>query len=163
MIALSAKKAKPTVNPKFGGFFRWFWQREDVLVFSRYSPDKEAEEAEQRVHESHLVGDAGDNGLLTVWTHSLHWRGLEHLPLQHRHGGGTARGQDSRRVASHMDEGPRPGTHVSRCRMREVARWRNVGTTCGGKQTVGLWIFFFKLWTIFNSISMTERLLLYCS
>lgn len=74
--------------------------------------------------------DAGDDGLLTVWTHSLHRRGLEHLPLQHRHGGGAAWGQDGRRVASHVDEGPRPGTHMSGCRMREVARWRNVGATC---------------------------------
>lgn len=93
------------------------------------APDEEAEEAEQRVHESHVVRDAGDDGLLTVWTHSLHRRGLEHLPLQHRHGGGAAWGQDGRRVASHVDEGPRPGTHMSGRRMREVARWMNVGAT----------------------------------
>lgn len=95
-----------------------------------YSPDEEAEEAEQCVHESHVVRDAGDDGLLTVWTHSLHRRRLEHLPLQHRHGGGATWSQDGRRVASHVDEGPRPGTHVSGRRVRVVARWRNVGATC---------------------------------
>lgn len=34
---------------------------------------KEAEEAEECVHEADVVGDAGDDSLLTVRTHSLHW------------------------------------------------------------------------------------------
>lgn len=104
---------------------------------SSYSPDEEAEEAEQGVHQSHVVGDAGDDGLLTVWTHRLHRRRLEHLPLQHRHRGGATRSQDRRRVAPHVDEGPRPpGAHVSRRWVRVVARWGNVGATCedGKKQ-----------------------------
>lgn len=33
---------------------------------------KEAEEAEECVHEADVVGDASDNGLLTVRTNSLH-------------------------------------------------------------------------------------------
>lgn len=37
------------------------------------TPYKEAEEAEECVHEADIVGDAGDDCLLTVWTHSLHW------------------------------------------------------------------------------------------
>lgn len=43
-------------------------------VFSRtYLPYKEAEEAEECVHEADVVGDAGDDSLLTVRTHGLHW------------------------------------------------------------------------------------------
>lgn len=34
---------------------------------------KKAEEAEECVHEADVVGDAGDDSLLTVRTHSLHW------------------------------------------------------------------------------------------
>lgn len=100
-----------------------------VLAPVRYSPHKEAEEAEQCVHESHIVGDAGDNGLLTVWTHGLHRRGLEHFPLQHSHSGRAPRSQDGRRVASHVDEGTWAGTHLSSRRVGEVPRWRNVGAT----------------------------------
>lgn len=36
------------------------------------TPHKEAEEAKECVHESDVVGDAGDDCLLTVRTHSLH-------------------------------------------------------------------------------------------
>lgn len=36
------------------------------------TPYKEAEEAEECVHESDVMGDASDDGLLTVRTYSLH-------------------------------------------------------------------------------------------
>lgn len=36
------------------------------------TPYKEAEEAEECVHESDVVGDACDDGLLAVRTHRLH-------------------------------------------------------------------------------------------
>lgn len=37
------------------------------------TPHTEAEDAEQRVQEADVVGDSGNDCLLTVWTHSLHW------------------------------------------------------------------------------------------
>lgn len=37
------------------------------------TPYEEAEEAEECVHEADIVGDAGDDCLLTVRTHGLHW------------------------------------------------------------------------------------------
>lgn len=37
------------------------------------TPYEEAEEAEECVHESDIVGNTGDDCLLTVRTHSLHW------------------------------------------------------------------------------------------
>lgn len=95
-----------------------------------YLPHKEAEEAEQRVHESDIMGDAGDDCLLTVWTHSLHWRGLEHFPLQYSHCGRCSwRSQDSRRVASHVDKVTGTRTHLSWHRVK-VSGWRWIGATC---------------------------------
>lgn len=99
-----------------------------LVVFWPHSPHKEAEEAEQRVHEPHVVRDAGDNGLLTVRTHGVHRRRLEHLPLQHRHRGGG-------RVTSHVDKltGTRTRTHLSCHWMKKVTRWR-VDPTCGSEK-----------------------------
>lgn len=72
------------------------------------------------------MGDASDDGLLTVRTYGVDRRRLEHLPLQHRHRGGT-------RVTSHVDKLTRSGTHLSCHRMRKVARWRGVHPTCGSE------------------------------
>lgn len=94
-------------------------------------PDEETEEAEECVHEADIVRDVGDDGLLAVWTHGLHRRGLKHLPLQYGHsGGGTGRSQDGRRVSSHVDEVTGTRTHVSRHRLSKVSRRRWVGATC---------------------------------
>ena len=43
-----------------------------ILCDVVHSPDKDAEEAEECVHEADVVGDAGDDCLLTVRTHGLH-------------------------------------------------------------------------------------------
>ena len=49
------------------------------------------------------MGDAGDDGLLAVWTHSLHRGRLEHLPLQDGDGRGRTRGrQNGGRVTGHV-------------------------------------------------------------
>lgn len=48
---------------------------------AQITPNKEAEEAEDSVHEAHAVVDAGDDGLLAVVTHSLYGCCLEYLPL----------------------------------------------------------------------------------
>lgn len=91
---------------------------------------EEAEEAEECVHEADVVGDAGDDRLLTVRTHGLHRGGLEHFPLQHGHRGGCSRGgQDGRRVTPHVDKVTGTGAHLSRHRVRKVARRRGVGAT----------------------------------
>lgn len=94
-------------------------------------PNKEAEEAEECVHEADIVGDAGDDCLLTVRTHSLHRCGLEHFPLQYGHSGGCSwRSQDSRCVTSHVDKVTRTRAHLSWNRVRIVTgRWW-VGATC---------------------------------
>lgn len=90
-----------------------------------FLPHKEAEEAEQRVHESDIVGDAGDDRLLTVRTHGLNRRGLEHFSLQHCHCGRSSwRSQDGRCVTSHVDK--RTGTHLSGHGMVHATRWRRV-------------------------------------
>lgn len=39
---------------------------------AKITPYKEAEEAEECVHEADIMGDAGDDCLLAVRTHSLH-------------------------------------------------------------------------------------------
>lgn len=94
-------------------------------------PNKEAEEAEECVHEADIVGDAGDDCLLAVRTHSLHRWGLEHFPLQHSHSGGCSwRSQDGRCVTSHVDKVAWTGTHLSWHWVRKVTRRRWVGTTC---------------------------------
>lgn len=94
-----------------------------------FLPHKEAEEAEQRVHESDIMGDAGDDRLLTVRTNGLNRRGLEHFSLQHCHGGRSSRrSQDGRCVTSHVDK--RTGTHLSGHGMVKVTRWRRVHATC---------------------------------
>lgn len=64
-------------------------------------------------------------------------------------------------MASHVDEGPRPGTHMSGRRMREVARWMNVGATCAdSKNTFYSRLVTFRFKTIqgvfLNSISVAE-------
>lgn len=88
------------------------------------TPYKEAEEAEECVHESDIVRDAGDDGLLAVWTHGLHGRGLEHFPLQYGHSSGCSWwSQDGRCVASHVDKVTRTWTHLSRHRVGEVTGW----------------------------------------
>lgn len=94
-----------------------------------FLPHKEAEEAEQRVHESNVVGDAGDDRLLTVRTHCLNRRGLEHFSLQHCHGGRSSRrSQDGRCMTFHVDKWT--GTHLSGHGMMKVNRWRQVHATC---------------------------------
>lgn len=96
-----------------------------------YSPNKEAEEAEECVHEPDIVGDAGDDCLLTVRTHGLHRRGLEHFPLQYGHGGCCSwRGEDGRCVTSHVDKVTGTGTHLSWHRVGEVTGWRVEVATC---------------------------------
>lgn len=76
------------------------------------------------------MGDAGDDGLLTVWTHGLHWCGLEHFPLQYSHSGGCSwRSQHSRCVAPHVDKVTGTRTHLSRHGVRKVPRWRWVMAT----------------------------------
>lgn len=96
-----------------------------------YLPHKEAEEAEQCVHESDIVGDAGDDCLLTVRTHSLHRWGLEHFPLQYGHRGRCSwRSQDGRCVTSHVDKVTGTRTHLSCHRVRKVTGRRWVGATC---------------------------------
>lgn len=35
--------------------------------------DKEAEQTKKGVHEADVMADAGDDGLLAVWTHGRHW------------------------------------------------------------------------------------------
>lgn len=98
-----------------------------------YSPYKEAEEAEECVHEAHIVGDAGDDGLLTVRTHSLHRVGLEHLPLQDGHSGGSSRrSQDGGCVPPHVDKVT--GTRAHGSRHRKVTG-RVVATCTGGSST----------------------------
>lgn len=97
------------------------------VAFRPHSPHKKAEEAEECVHQPHVVGDAGDDGLLTVRTHGVHRRRLEHLPLQHRHRGGG-------RVSSHLDKRAGTGPHLSRHWMRKVTRWRGVHRTCGPEE-----------------------------
>lgn len=90
------------------------------------TPYKEAEEAKECVHESDVMGDAGDDCLLTVRTHSLHWRGLKHFSLQNGHSGGcSGRSQDGRCVTSHVDKGTGTRTHLSWHRVRKVTgrRW----------------------------------------
>lgn len=54
-----------------------------IVAFSssRHLPDKEAEHADESVHEADVVADAGGDGLLAVWTNRLHWVRLKHLPL----------------------------------------------------------------------------------
>lgn len=90
---------------------------------SQITPYKKAEEAEERVHEADVVGDAGDDGLLTVWTDGLHWCGLEHFSLQHGHSGGSSwRGQNCGTV----DEGTRAWSHLSRHWVRVVTGMRRV-------------------------------------
>lgn len=95
------------------------------------TPHKDAEEAEECVHESDVVGNAGDDCLLTVRTHRLHRRGLEHFPLQYSHGGGCSRrSQDGRCVTSHMmDIVTGTLTHLSWHRVGEVTGWRWVVAT----------------------------------
>lgn len=44
-----------------------------TLLFCSYLPNKEAEQTEKGVHEADVMADAGDDGLLAVWTHGLHW------------------------------------------------------------------------------------------
>lgn len=96
------------------------------------TPNKEAEEAEECVHEADIVADAGDDRLLAVRTHSLHRRGLEHFPLQYSHGGGCSwRSQDGRCVTSHVDKVAGTRTHLSWHWVRKVARRRWVGSTWG--------------------------------
>lgn len=94
------------------------------------TPNKEAEEAEECVHEAHIVGDAGDDCLLTVRTHSLHRCSLEHFALQYGHSGGCSwRSQDGRCVTSHVDKVTGTGAHLSWNRVRVVTgRW-GVGAT----------------------------------
>lgn len=40
---------------------------------AQITTDKEAEQTEEGVHEADVMADAGDDGLLAVWTHGLHW------------------------------------------------------------------------------------------
>lgn len=95
------------------------------------TPYKEAEEAEECVHESDVVRYAGDDGLLTVRTHSLHRRGLEHFPLQHGHGGGCSwRSQDGCCMTPHVDKVTGTGAHLSWHRVRKVTGRRRVVCTC---------------------------------
>lgn len=93
-----------------------------------YLPNEETEEAEECVHETHIVRDAGHDRLLTVWTNCLHrWR-LEHFPLQYGHGGGPPRrSQDGCCVAPHVNKVTGAGAHVSRHRVRIMTRrwWVN--------------------------------------
>lgn len=94
-------------------------------------PYKEAEEAEERVHETDIVGDPGDDGLLAVRTHRLHgWR-LEHFSLQYCHSGGcTWWSQDSRRVSSHVNKLTWTRTHLPRQWVRKVTGLHCVRATC---------------------------------
>lgn len=88
-------------------------------------PHEEAEEAEECVHQANIVGDASDDGLLAVWTHRLHRRGLKHLPLQYSHGGGRPCGcQDGRCVAPHMGKVTGCRAKLSWHRMWEMTGWR---------------------------------------
>lgn len=105
----------------------WFW-----FYSGPHSPHKKAEEAEQCVHQPHIVGDAGNNGLLTVRTHGVHRRRLEHLPLQHRH-------RSSGPMTSHLDKLAGPGPHLSCHRMRKVTRWRGVHPTWIRDFTSRIW------------------------
>lgn len=99
---------------------------------SQITPYKEAEEAEECIHETDVMRDAGDDGLLTVWTDGLHWCGLEHFSLQHSNSGGCSwRGQHCGCVAPHGNEGTRAWTHLSRHRVRVMARRRRVVDTLG--------------------------------
>lgn len=103
-------------------------------------PHKEAEEAEQRVHESDIVGDARDDCLLTVRTHRLHRRGLKHFPLQDSHSGRRSwGGQDRCCVTSHVDKVTGTRTHLSWHWMRKVTGRRWVGTTCQRKKNFTYW------------------------
>lgn len=64
-------------------------------------PHEEAEQAEKWVHEADVMANACDDGLLAVWTHCLHWTGLEHLTLKDRHCCGCPRrGNNCGRVPS---------------------------------------------------------------
>lgn len=95
------------------------------------TPYKEAEEAEECVHEPDIVGDAGDDCLLTVRTHSLHRRGLEHFPLQYGHSGCCSwRSEDGRCVTSHVDKVTGTRTHLS---------WHHVGEVTGWRVEVATW------------------------
>lgn len=103
-------------------------------------PHKEAEEAEQRVHESDIVGDARDDRLLTVRTHCLHRRGLKHFPLQDSHSGcGSWGGQDRCCVTSHVDKVTGTRTHLSWHWMRKVTGRRWVGATYRRKKNFIYW------------------------
>lgn len=102
----------------------------DRYVYLSYLPYKEAEQAEECVHEANIVRDAGDDCLLTMWTHSLHWRGLEHFPLQHSHSGGCSwRSQDGRSVTTHVDKMTGTRAHLSWHRVRKVTGWWRVVAT----------------------------------
>lgn len=90
---------------------------------------KEAEQTEKGVHEPHVVADAGNNGLLAVWTHRLHRRRLEHLALQHRHCGGSPRGSNHcRRVTRGGAIVTGPWSKLPWHVVRKVTRWRVVAT-----------------------------------
>lgn len=96
-----------------------------------HSPYKEAEQAEECVHEANVVGNAGDDCLLAVWTHSLHRRGLEHFPLQYRHGGGcTWWTQDCCCLSSHVHKVAGAWTHLTWYWASEVPGRQWVGATC---------------------------------
>lgn len=91
-------------------------------------PDKEAEHADESIHEADVVADAGCDWLLAVWTNRLHWSRLKHLPLQNSHGGGgPRRGENCGCVTWTEVTGPR--TIVLHYRMRKVPRG-SVVTTC---------------------------------
>lgn len=88
---------------------------------------KEAEEAEESVHEADVVGNARDDCLLTVWTDGLHRCGLKHLSLQHSYCSScSGRSQDRGCVAPHVDEVTGRRAHLSRHRVRVVTGRRRV-------------------------------------
>lgn len=89
--------------------------------------DKEAEQTKKGVHEADVMADAGDDGLLAVWTHGRHWSWLKHLPLHNGHGGGCTRCADDRgRVTRSKVTGP--WTVVLCHHMRKMPRGRVVTT-----------------------------------
>ncbi len=110
------------------------------------------------------MGDAGDDCLLTVRTHSLHRRRLEHFPLQYGHsGGGSGRSQDGRCVTSHVDKVTGTGTHLSWHRVRKVTRRRWIGATCTQGYTTKYTALKMNLATfkLANTVSLTIKLFIY--
>lgn len=100
-----------------------------MLLINRL-PHKEAEQAEEGVHEADVVADSRDDGLLAVWAYRLYRRRLEHLTLQHGYRGSGARRPHHRGRVSHSratvagpwNELPRHGVgEVSRRGM--IASW----------------------------------------